>query len=127
MGEPSDPKLIVRPYRVSISGHGFGDGDVIRIASSRAKAVYLAFQEYREHYDVSFAEFIRRARAYTSSATARFGEAITVSGKPAYYVGHNSQYIRFVYANADVVFNTHPLDVEPPEARRGTPYYEPAA
>lgn len=112
--------LVVRGYRVEVPGWPAS----FRVARSRGHAIAETWRDYSSCFDVSFRDFLRlRVRAYRQELGGRFGEPITVCGKAAFYVGHNSQYIQFVRPDSDLVLNSHPLDVEPPEARRGTPYY----
>lgn len=114
--------MIIKPFVVHVSGFGFWT----YFASSRGKALAKAFSEYRSTFDaVTFKDFLRLARVSPGEPSARFGEPITVGGQPAFYVSHNLQYIQFARPDGDVVMNSHPYDVEPPEARRGTPYYHP--
>lgn len=44
-------------------------------------------------------------------------DEITVLGKRALGLGHNGQYVQFVYPGKDVVLNAHPLDVLPASYR----------
>jgi hypothetical protein len=114
--------LIVKPWIVTVTGFS----EQTYFAASRGKALAQAWGSYSSCFDeVTFGEFLKRANAYAGVGNDRFGEPIKVSGRPAYMVSWNQQYIQFVYPGSDVVLNSHPLDVEPPEARRGTPYYRP--
>jgi hypothetical protein len=115
---PSD--LIIRPYIVSVSGFG----ELTWFARSRGKALATAWEAYCSYRDdVDFKAFLKLARCVGERACgSRFGEPIMVGSERAYYVSHDRQYIQFVRPNSDVVLHSHPLDVEPPEARRGTPY-----
>lgn len=114
--------LIIEPYRVEVSGFP----GMTWFARSRQKALADAWRTYSSYRDdVSFKDFLKMARAAREDRTGRFGEYIEVCGKPAYLVSYDSQYIQFVRPDSDVILNAHPLDVEPPEARRGTPYYRP--
>lgn len=118
--------FVLRAYDVTVRGQSH-----IYFAATAARARADAWRDYSECRDVSFGDFlkassIRRAARFDEQGS-RYGEAMTVCGKPAFYVSHNSQYIQFVRPGSDVVLHSHPLDVEPPEARRGTPYYGVAA
>jgi hypothetical protein len=114
--------LIIRPYIVSVSGFG----ELTWFARSRGKALaeaWRSFCSYRD--DVGFGDFLKMARCIGVGPKAeRFGEEITVGGKSAYWVSCDRQYIQFVRPGSDQILNSHPLDVLPVEARRGTPYYE---
>jgi len=111
--------LVVKPWRVEVSGYG----SCIYYTASRGKALSQAF-----HSDAfcnwSYKDFLRRSNARLAEAGDRFGEEIIVCGKPAYLVSYNRQYIQFARPGSDTVLSSHPLDVFPPEARRGTAYYE---
>lgn len=112
--------LAIKPWRVEV--HGYGEHTYY--ARSRGKALAEAWRcDAFSH--LPFGEFLKRSRAYGAVGNDRFGEPITVAGLPAYLVSWDRQYIQFVRPGSDVVLNSHPLDVEPPEARRGTPYYSP--
>lgn len=117
--------MVIAPFRVTVSG--FAEGHVY-YTRSRQKALAESWRGYSSVYEnCSFGDFMRIARVDAVKPFERFGEAFTINGTPALYVSHNSQYVQFVRPGSDVVLNTHPLDIDQPEARRGTPYYEPAA
>lgn len=111
--------LIVRPWIVAVSGYG----EHTYYTRSRGKALSQAWQ-CDAFMDRSFGDFLKITNAYAGLGDPeRFGEQIEVGGQPAFFISCNRQYIQFVRPNSDVILDTHPLDVEPPEARRGTPYY----
>ena len=113
--------LIVKPFYVSVRGYS---GYSPIYAKSRGSALADAWR-CDAFNGITFGEFLKVARCYRAPAHDRFGEEIAVCGNPAYLVSYNRQYIQFVRPDSDVILNAHPLDVEPPEARRGTPYYSP--
>jgi hypothetical protein len=115
---PGTGGLIVKPWRVSVSGYG----EHTYFAASRGKALAQAWRS-GAFMNWSFKDFLQRARAVREEPMGRFGEYIEVGGKPAYLVSYDRQYIQFVRPDSDVILNSHPYDVEPPEARRGTAYY----
>lgn len=117
----ADARLIVKPFDVTVTGY---PGAECIFARSRGQALAKAWR-CDAFGNVSFGAFLKMARAVQGEPGDRFGEAMTVGGKPAFYISHDRQYIQFVLPDSDVVLNTHPLDVEPPEALRGTPYYTP--
>lgn len=120
MGHP--PDLMIRPYIIAVSGFG----ELTWFARSRSKALAKAWEAYCSYRDdVGFGAFLKLARCLGQTTACRFGEAITVGNERAYFVSCDRQYIQFVRPNSDVILNSHPLDVDPPEARRGTPYYNP--
>lgn len=115
--------LVIKPFRVCVEGF---DGHIY-YARSRGKALAGAWRNFCSYRDdVDFKAFLGMARSWGEAPGERFGEQIYVCGKPAYLVSWDRQYIQFVRPGSDVILNSHPLDVEPPEARRGTPYYQPA-
>lgn len=120
---PAD--LIIRPYIVTVSGFG----ELTWFARSRGKALAAAWEAYCSYRDdVDFKAFLKMARCIGKTGhDSRFGEPITVAGERAYWVSCDSQYIQFVRPDSVVILHSHPLDVEPPEARRGTPYHKDAA
>jgi hypothetical protein len=113
--------LILKPFELTVQGFG----TYRYFAATRGRALSKAFGDWTSLRDEgTFKQFLKIASAKGCAIDCpRFGEEMTVCGEPAFYVSHNSQYIQFVRPGSDVIFNTHPLDVEPPEARRGTPYY----
>lgn len=115
--------FILKAYDVRVQGFP----NFVIHAASRGKAFARAFDLYCAYNDcATFKMFLKLARVTRHTGPAgRFGEPITVGGKPAFYVSHNPQYIEFVRPDSDVIMSSHPYDVEPPEARRGTPYYQP--
>lgn len=114
--------FILRSWRVSVVGF---DSHIYH-ARSRGMALSRAFSDFRSYRDdVGFKDFLRMARAWAErEPNPRFGEPITVGGKPAFWVDCNRAYIQFVLPGCDVIMNSHPYDVEPPEARRGTAYFK---
>lgn len=115
--------ILIKPWTVDVDGFG----RYSYFAASRGKAMAKAFGDLAAlRHGVTFKDFLKIARCRSQAPTNdRFGEALIVCGRPAFYVSHNSQYIQIVRPDSDVILNAHPLDVEPPEARRGTPYYTP--
>lgn len=111
--------VVIRPYEVSVRGYS---GYSPIYAATRGKALAKAWR-CDAFNNLSFGEFLKVARAKAREPGERFGEPITVCGKPAFLISWDTQYIQFVRTYSDQILNSHPLDVEPPEARRGTPYY----
>ncbi len=109
--------MVIQPWSVTFDGT-----TNTWFARSRGKALSFCWEAYRSYRDISFKEFLRTARAVKSLPHDRFGEKIRVQGRPAFLVSLNNQYIQFVRPGSDVILNSHPLDVVPPEARRGTSY-----
>lgn len=100
--------MIVKHYTVYVEGFG----PQSYAAASAGKARAQAWRDYSSCWDVTFGDFLKVSRVYRSDPPARFGERIKVSGRPAYRVGFNGQYVRFVWPDSDQVLLSHPLDVE---------------
>jgi hypothetical protein len=105
--------LIIKPFVVSVSG--FGDHKYF--AKSRGKALSAAFRDFGSISDMPFGEFLKIARARKTDAPALFGTPITVSGREAFFVSCNRQYVQFVKPDSDIIFNSHPYDVLPETMR----------
>lgn len=110
----------VKPWTVEIRGrcdrgtfHGTSRGKVI--ADAWRSDAFLG---------TSFKEFLKVVSCRRAEPCERYGERFTIGGRPARYVSHDTQYVQFVWEGGDTVFNTHPLDIDQPHARRGTPYHE---
>ena len=103
--------MILRRYVVAVIG--WGEASIL--ASSRGKALADAWRS-DAFTNLSFGAFLRIARCRLDRIQPRAID-ITVSGKPAHGIGHNGQYVQFVYPGKDVVLNAHPLDVLPESAR----------
>lgn len=113
------PSFIMKAYDVHV--RGFPAHRVY--AASPGKARAKSWQEYGAVSDGSFADFLKISSVGRAVTPEHFGAQITVNGTPGFYISSNSQYIQFVYPDADVILNAHPLDVEPesfrPDAYRG--------
>ena len=112
--------FIVRPWTVSVSGFGHGD----YITKTRGKALAQAWNS-SAFEGWSFGEFLKHAICRLNREPwERFGNAITVADKPAFLVGANKQYVQFVRPGEDVVYNSHPFDVQD-ENGEDWPYWAP--
>jgi hypothetical protein len=109
----------IRPWSVTVRGYSdFG----VYFAASRGKAIASAWR--CDAFDnVSFGDFLGMVTCRQAEPTDRFGERFTIGGRPTRYVSHNRQYVQFTWEAEETVLNTHPLDIDQPEVRRGTPYY----
>lgn len=121
---PNGASFVLKPYRVTVSGFS----EWTYYARSRGSATAKAFSDFAECRDITFRDFLKLVKVSAADITRGppFGDAITVCGRPGFYVSHNRQYVQFVRPGCDVILHSHPLDVEPPEYRRGTPYYQEA-
>lgn len=116
-----DVKMPVKAYQIYVDGYGFGANPIY--ARSRGKALADTWRgEPFGH--LTFKQFLQKSKATVCDAHPRFGERITVNGDEGYIVYLDRQYIHFVKPDNSTIYCTHPLDVEPPEARRGTAYYK---
>lgn len=109
----------VKPWAVTVSGYGTGAW----YGTSRGKVIADAWR-CDSFCHVSFKDFLLVVQCRRAEPSERYGERFTINGKPARYISHNRQYVQFVWDGEETVLNTHPLDIDQPEARRGTPYYE---
>lgn len=107
----SGPDFILRRYLVEVGR--WGSAPIL--AASRGKALADAWRsDAFEGY--TFGEFLKMARCRLDPHQPVPTE-ITVSGERALGLGHNGQYVRFVYPGKEVVLNSHPLDVLPESYR----------
>lgn len=106
-GEQRHPEFILRRYEVTVGHWGSG----IYLATTRGKALADAWRSSAfEGY--SFGEFLKMARCRLTDFQPKPDE-ITVGGKRALGLGHNGQYVQFVWPNGTHVLHSHPLDVLP--------------
>jgi hypothetical protein len=110
----------VKPWDVSVVGFG---GPLAYYGTARGKVIADAWRN-DAFFDVPFGEFLKIVRCVRAEPPERYGERFTISGRAARYISHNRQYVQFVWDGEETVLNTHPLDIDQPEARRGTPYYQ---
>lgn len=90
-------------------------GEGVILATSRGAALADAWRsDAFEGY--TFGEFLKFARCRLDQHQPVPSE-ITVEGKPAFGLGHNGQYVQFVYPGGKFVLNAHPLDVLPETVR----------
>lgn len=105
------PDFILRRFIVTVGRWGEG----AYLASTRGKALADAWRsDAFEGY--TFGEFLKMARCRLDRWQPTPVE-ITVEGKRALGLGHNGQYVQFVYPGKEVVLNAHPLDVLPESVR----------
>lgn len=109
MGQQETFRL--RRFLVAVAGYG----EAVELATSRGKALASVWRsDVFEGY--SFGDFLKIARCRLDRHQPN-PAAITVSGKPAWGLGHNGQYVQFVWPNGEFVLHSHPLDVLPESAR----------
>lgn len=113
-GSQLDAGVIVRPFKVSVSGFP----DATYMAVSRQKAIAMAWRDIQTcGYSYSFKDFLKVATATQDAPAPHFGTPITVGGKPAFFVSCNRQYVQFVRPDSDTILNSHPYDVLPETMR----------
>lgn len=90
-------------------------------AASRGHALRDSWNAYCSYRPISFKEFLTIARCRREDPiNDRFGQPISVGGKPAFFVSLNNQYVQFSRPGGTEYFNAHPYDVEPEEFRPWT-------
>lgn len=110
----------LKRWEVSVPGYGTG----IYCVPTRGKALADAWR-CDAFSGVTFGEFIKFARARRATEPPRWGDQITVLGKPAFFVGENGQYVQFAWPDGEFVLNSHPFDVQP-ESYRPAAYRTPS-
>lgn len=97
----------LKRYMVSVTGFSALAYD----AHSPGAARVQAWHSYCSYRHVSFKEFMKISVVRRGEAPEGYGRPIIVSGKPAYFVRSDSQYVRFVLPDETRAFISHPLDV----------------
>ncbi len=67
--------------------------------------------------NLTFGQFLGIARCRRAPDPEDWGAPITVEGRPAYYAGRNSQYVKIAYPGGKFALNCHPSDVLPEQFR----------
>lgn len=106
--------FILRRFEVSVIGFSEPMRS-IKLAATRGKALADAWR-HDIFEDYTFGEFLKIARCRLDRYQP-VPDEITVLGRRALGLGHNGQYVQFVYPGQEVVLNAHPLDVLPERAR----------
>jgi hypothetical protein len=108
----------LRRFEVSIMGWGSG----IYLATTRGKALADAWR-CDAFSGYTFGEFLKIAVCRLTDYQVEPVE-ITVSGRRAFYITHDSQYVTFVRPGGEFTLVAHPFDVLPeqfrPRAYRGS-------
>jgi hypothetical protein len=86
------------------------------VATTRGKALADTWRS-DVFSSTTFGEFLRFASCHRARDPEWWGAPITVEGKPAGYLGHNSQYVSVWIPGRDFALNAHPYDVLPLERR----------
>lgn len=100
--------FLLKKWDVLVNGHA----PVIFDSATRGKATAAAWRAYQSSYDCTFKRFLEISTITRSERTvAHYGEPITVSGKPAFFVGYaGGNSLSFVRGGSDLVMLTHELD-----------------
>jgi hypothetical protein len=116
MADCQPAEFIVKRWLVSVAGYSA----TAYTAKTRGSALADAWR-CGAFDGIKFGEFLKIARCRRDRVCpSRWGDKITVSGKPAFFLGNNPQYIQFVWPGSDVVLNSHPYDVLPVGYRPST-------
>jgi hypothetical protein len=100
--------FLLKRYEVSVSGfpaHGY---DAHSPAAARVKA-WHAYCSYRH---CSFKEFMTISKIRRGVDPEGYGRPILVGGREAFWVGSDSQYVKFVLPGKKQTLISHPLDVQ---------------
>lgn len=103
----------VRTYEVSVRGFG----PHLFNGRSPAKVRAHAYRLYTEMYNATFREFLRMSTIRRVPNPPGVGERILVGGLPATRVLSQGQYVGFMRDDSDVIFLSHPNDVQPMPAQ----------
>lgn len=106
----------IKRWCVAVEGYGNAHYEL----ASRGKALAHAWAcDAFGH--LRFGDFLKIARCWrVHDLPERWGDRITVGGRPAFFIENNRQYVRFAYPGSDHVSNAHPYDVLPVEYRPNT-------
>lgn len=108
--------FLIKRFVVSVGEYGSATYE----AATRGKALAMAWRSALFE-GWTFKDFLRKTHAWRAhDLPERFGDPITVDGRPAFFIEMNRQYVRFVRPYETNVFNAHPYDVEPVEYRPDT-------
>ncbi len=99
--------FLLKRYEVAVDGFPPYPYD----AHSAGAARVQSWHSYRSYRDVSFKEFMKISIVRRGVEPEGYGRPITVSGRPAYFVGRDTQYVRFARPNETRTLISHPLDV----------------
>jgi hypothetical protein len=108
--------FVLQSWTVRVSGYGHWTYE----ARSRGMALSIAWGDFSgviDRPDFRYKDFLKIVKCERAEDGPEFGAPITVGGQPAHFVSRNAQYVRFCRPDSDVIFSSHPYDVEPPEYR----------
>lgn len=115
-------ELLLKRWEVSVEwASGAISRDVV-VATTRGKAMADTWR-CDAFSGSTYAEFLKFARCRRDHHKPhRWGDPITACGRPAFFLGMDSQYVQIAFADTDEqhVGNAHPYDVFPAEYRPNT-------
>ena len=118
--EPGSPGFMLKRWEISVTWASGAVSTDEEVAPTRGKALARAWA-CDAFSGTTFGEFLRFARCRRSRYTPpRYGDPITVEGRPAFFIDNNRQYVRFAYPGAEHTMVAHPYDVLPVEYRPDT-------
>lgn len=105
--------FILKRWLVTVEPYGEG----VYFAPTRGKALADAWR-CDAFSDLTFGQFLKIARCRRDHITPpRWGDPITVEGKPAFFLGNNRQCVQIALPGDVSVVSAHPYDVHPVEYR----------
>lgn len=99
--------FLLKRYSVTVGGFSAYPYDAHSPGAARVQAWY----SYRSYRDVSFKEFMKISVVRRGETPEGYGKPITVGGRPAHLVSHDSHAVRFVFPGKTQILYSHPLDV----------------
>lgn len=100
----------IRTYAVTVQGFDPG----LYSARSPGKALAKCWRDYGILEDLSFRDFMKKARVRRQPDPPGIGERIMVCGEEVTRViGGHPQYVAFMRDTSDEIIFSHPLDVSP--------------
>jgi hypothetical protein len=117
--EQTVDRMTIKPWAVTVEGY---PDAAIYYTRTRGQAMADAWR-CDAFGAISFKDFLKIAKCRKADLPhSQFGDAITVEGKPAFYIDRNRAYVRVQMQDMDRVSNVHPSDILPegyrPEAYR---------
>lgn len=107
-----DPRFKLRSWRVEIEGYGSGHV----IASSQGKALSDTWKSDTFN-NLSYGEFMKISKAFKAEDKAGFGDPITLSGTPAFFVSRNKTGVMVALPFDTHISRAHPSEVLPERYR----------
>lgn len=119
-GTRSGGAFLLKRWRVSVEWGSGTTTEATVVAVTRSKAIYDAWRS-DTFSGTTFRQFLGFVSCRRDPWTPpRWGDRITVLGKPAFFLSNNRQYVRFAYPGSDFAQNAHPYDVLPVDYRPDT-------